>query len=140
MRIWLIDDDEMEHILVEGILKSLPQAHCLNFFSKIETSLQTLHTLQADQIPDLILLDLALPIHDGFDFLDHFQNENLSLIYPQTQIYILTSSQDRQERSKAQAYPCVKGVILKPLLLIQLQTLLLSLEKQASEQLALLAQ
>jgi len=64
------------------------------------------------QLPDVILLDLNMPIWDGWDFLDEFQALNLP-VYPD--VYIITSSPHSLEKEKAMSYPMVLGFIVKPI-------------------------
>ena len=61
--------------------------------------------------PDIILLDINMPIWDAWDFLEEFSktyNDWDGLIY------IITSSIDKVDESKAQGYSLIKGYLRKP--------------------------
>jgi CheY-like chemotaxis protein len=125
MDVWLVDDDSIERILVAGLLLRFSRSHQLSYFSTAEAALAVLEGVTLESVPDLILLDLSMPGLNGFDFLDRYQALGVSQKYPQTELYILTSSHNPQDRDNALAYDCVKGYILKPLLMTQLKQILL---------------
>jgi len=61
--------------------------------------------------PDIILLDINMPIWDGWDFLDEFTKEGALW---DGLIFIITSSIDKVDESKAAEYSLVKGYLRKP--------------------------
>ncbi|MGI4742827.1 MAG: response regulator [Janthinobacterium lividum] len=63
-------------------------------------------------IPAFILLDLDMPVMDGWEFLDAL---TLLPIAEQTCVFILTSSIHPADREKAKHYHVVKGFLSKPL-------------------------
>jgi CheY-like chemotaxis protein len=73
------------------------------------------------QLPDVIFLDVNMPIWDGWDFLDEFVKLNRSY-FPE--VYIVTSSTHSFDREKAATYAQVKRCITKPIELEDLQAIL----------------
>jgi CheY-like chemotaxis protein len=61
--------------------------------------------------PEIILLDINMPIWDAWDFLDEFCKEVGEL---NGMIYIITSSIDKVDEAKATEYALVKGYLKKP--------------------------
>ncbi len=74
---------------------------------------QVLEKTEAN-VPELVFLDLNMPIMNGWDFLDSFEADYLSL-FPKTIVYILSSSVDPIDLEKSKSYASVKGFISKPL-------------------------
>ena len=92
-------------------------------YNNRKNSLETLEKiiLAEGTLPQLILLDLNMPIMDGWEFLDEF------IKIPCKQkitIYIITSSIDRADVEKAKTYSNVSNYILKPVTIEGLKEIL----------------
>lgn len=77
--------------------------------------------LAEGELPELILLDLNMPIMDGWEFLDAF------IQIPCKQkitLYIITSSIDDEDIKKAKTYSNVSNYILKPVTIDGLKAIL----------------
>lgn len=79
-----------------------------------------------EEIPKLILLDLNMPVMDGWNFLDEMlpiqKSFNLNLI-----IYIVTSSSDEKDFERAESISEVKGYLIKPIGINQIAELIRSI-------------
>lgn len=80
-----------------------------NYFEKKDNNKQDIIT------PELILLDLNMPVLDGWGFLEHYMRKYANRL-PETKIAILTSSINPQDFMKAQQYNVIIDFIYKPLL------------------------
>jgi CheY-like chemotaxis protein len=111
-KILLVDDDKINNFLSTLIINNSKIAKvCKECFNGQE-AIDFLESAAIDDLPDIILLDLNMPVLDGWQFLDFFMKmESNSLIL----IYILTSSNYDADMSKAKSYSCVKDYIVKPL-------------------------
>ncbi len=110
-KLLLVDDDSAFNFLNRIILNSsgidCEIEECLDGRSALE------HASNPDKCPDVILLDINMPIMDGFEFLDEF--DRLHQCSEHTKVFILTSSNQEEDRQKALSYSCVKGYFDKPL-------------------------
>lgn len=72
-------------------------------------------------LPDVILLDLNMPIMDGWQFLDELVKIPNSERIP---IYIVSSSVDSRDIDKAKSYTIINDYIVKPFSISKIQDLL----------------
>ncbi len=77
-------------------------------------------------LPDVILLDLNMPIMDGWQFLDELVKIPNAERIP---IYIVSSSVDSRDIDKAKTYSIVKDYIIKPFSVSKIQDLMEELTK-----------
>ena len=113
----LVDDDEINNfITVKLIKKAFPDAvlsTCLNGRLAIDR-LKNIFKQHPDNIPDYILLDINMPIMNGWEFLEEYKVLNFNAERRIT-IYILSSSVFSNDIDKAKSYESVANFISKPL-------------------------
>ncbi|MBC8766634.1 response regulator [Arenibacter sp. BSSL-BM3] len=112
----IIDDDP---IAIYGIKKSMKEIDFCNkivIYNNGQDAIDGLNSMVEDgmELPSIILLDLNMPIMDGWEFLDDFikiPNCNTEKVT----IYIISSSIDPRDIIKAKNYSLVSNYILKPI-------------------------
>ncbi len=62
--------------------------------------------------PDVIYVDLNMPVQDGFDFIEHFQSKYYNN-HQSCKLFMLTSSLRSEDRDKAMGFSCVEGFVSK---------------------------
>lgn len=115
--ILLIDDDEINNFIsIKLIKKAAPNANitaCLNGRFAIE-ELSEIQRKGIDKLPDFILLDINMPIMNGWEFLDEYKRLNIDPS-GKSKIYIISSSVFSNDISRAYSYPMVRNFVSKPL-------------------------
>ncbi|WP_114782662.1 response regulator [Botryobacter ruber] len=120
-KIVLIDDDEITLMICELVIKAEKFAsevlmfkngrEGIDYFEKLEIELKEGHP---DKVPELVLLDLNMPVMNGWEFLEHFSNR-CAASFPEVKICILSSSVDPLDITTSTIYHNVIGFINKPL-------------------------
>lgn len=112
-KVLCVDDDEVTLMICKIII-----AKC-KFSKEVAKALNGQQALdiftnnQAASEIQLILLDINMPVLNGWDFMDAFSG--LSAHFPNVRVAILSSSVNPEDVSKAKTYPQVLGFISKPL-------------------------
>lgn len=73
------------------------------------------------QFPDVIFLDINMPVWDAWDFLNEWKNIKQNFA---TQVYILSSSINPKDFQISKKYQCVQSFLVKPISLDTLRTIL----------------
>jgi len=115
--ILLVDDDEINNFisikLIKKALLTTEIMACLNGKFAID-QLVSIQKKDPNKLPDYILLDINMPIMNGWEFLDEYKRLNIDPL-GKSKIYIISSSVFSNDINKARSYPLVKSFISKPL-------------------------
>jgi CheY-like chemotaxis protein len=115
-RFIIVDDDPMAILVTEIYIRKETEHSEIKSFTLASQALKYLEEEynQADQnVSTVLLLDLQMPIMDGFEFLQHF--EKLPLAKAKIKIVALSVFPDKRERQKAMHYSYVTEYYPKPL-------------------------
>jgi CheY-like chemotaxis protein len=112
----LIDDVAMNNLLSRYILKNnFPNSSIIEFTDpKLGLKYIEENCDKDNSIHFITLLDIYMPVIDGWDFLDSYENFNDN-IKNNCSIYVLSSSINKADSDKAIANKNVNGYALKPL-------------------------
>ena len=103
--VYVIDDDKVFHFIIKKLfLKNnidIKPSFYLNGLEAIEGIKEKIDL--GYSLPDLILLDINMPIMDGWQFLDEFRKTNKEK-EKQTTIYLISSSDSISDLNKAKEY------------------------------------
>lgn len=122
----LIDDDKIYQFTARKILESTGLAKSiLSFYNGSEAIgyLRENQSKEKDQLPDVIFLDINMPVMNGWQFLEEFHKMTQSLKKIIT-IYVVSSSVDDCDIQKSKAYTSVTDYIVKPINRIKYQQLI----------------
>ncbi|MFV5685075.1 response regulator [Flavobacterium sp. GB2R13] len=114
--IWVVDDDAIYQIIVNKIIQRSEMFSTAFSFKNGKEAIDTLHnTLKNKGIyPDIILLDINMPIMDGWEFMEEMELIK-SQINKKINIYIVSSSIAVEDKNKTKTYPDILGYLSKPI-------------------------
>ena len=114
MKLIVIDDDPISLFLSKNILEAFQNIDHLVTFESPVKGLN--YTCNEEHIgPICILLDINMPILDGWEFLRKLEEIKIVSKIEDLKIYLLTSSIDERDKVKSQSFPLVSGFLSKPL-------------------------
>lgn len=113
---FIVDDDQ---IYVFGLKKLLAINNlCKNIlvFENGEKALNYITPIisNGNELPDIILLDLNMPVMDGWEFLDEFTKIKPKL-NKKIEIYMVSSSINPADMEKAKQYEELTDYLIKPI-------------------------
>ncbi|MES2239919.1 MAG: response regulator [Bacteroidota bacterium] len=126
---YIIDDDKLSIKLMSMLIAKNNFCEEIASFYNPQTALDELksNSNNPSKLPDVILLDLNMPVLDGWQFLDEF------ILIPfakEIVVFIVSSSIDPSDLEMAKNYPIVKDYIIKPLSSEKLRQASLMIEKE----------
>lgn len=118
-RILLVDDDDVTNFLSREMFRLYHPNVCIDIALNGKEAIELL--LRASEevgtsLPQIILLDINMPVMDGWDFLDHFKvMAGNRPAWGNIRLFILTSSVYPEDIKRAMTYPLVQKAYSKPL-------------------------
>jgi CheY-like chemotaxis protein len=128
--ILLVDDDEAVNYFNKKLIdKSELDGTIMSLYNGAEAirEVMTLNNTLSDDDLVVVFLDINMPILNGWGFLENFNTIKYALNF-KTEIYLLTSSVNPDEKKKAEENSLVKQYISKPLTVEKLNEIKLMCE------------
>ncbi|GAB3819797.1 response regulator [Pontibacter rugosus] len=104
-KIVLVDDMEIFNFIMVTSIKNVNPSFSVHDFTDPVRAFASLDEIA----PDVVFLDLNMPIMDGWAFLDKMKEQNIK-----QKVYILTSSTSELDRQRSMEYGNVVQFLVKP--------------------------
>lgn len=117
-----VDDDPITLMLCKMVIKKSEFAQELITAQNGEEALNYFDDLKLNNLgneikhyPQLIFLDLNMPVMGGWEFLDSFSKEDYRELFKDCKVIVLSSTIDPADITKAKTYPMVMDFMSKPI-------------------------
>lgn len=106
--ILLVDDDSIYLFIAQKTIEEQFPNTVITICKNGQEALSKLDSFN----PDVMFLDINMPIMNGWDLLEKLKKKCQKLAYP---IFMVSSSIDENDRDRAESYEFVKGFMQKPI-------------------------
>lgn len=115
-KVFVVDDDKIYHFILKNLLSkngvSIKPCFCENGLDALAALKDKINS---NNLPDVIMLDINMPVMDGWQFLEEFKKLKVTFNL-QTPIYLVTSSNDILDINRAKLYKNeISDYFLKPI-------------------------
>jgi CheY-like chemotaxis protein len=113
-KVAIVDDDDIFQFTTKIKFEKLGLAENVMIFNDGEEAIDFIESSVLDDLPEILLLDINMPIVDGWDFLELFakvSREKQQII----EIHMLSSSINPEDVKRAEANEFVVDYITKPI-------------------------
>jgi CheY-like chemotaxis protein len=122
----LIDDDKIYQFTAKKMLEATGMAKSIQSFYDGSEALAFFsgeNSKDVSNLPDVIFLDINMPVMNGWEFLDEY--EKLCNSFPKNMsLYVVSSSVDDADIRRSRQYGSVTDYIVKPITRMRYQELL----------------
>lgn len=115
-KVYLIDDDDIFVFLTKKTILKVTSNVDVEVFSDGLQAITHLKNIkdQPELLPDVIFLDLNMPVMDGWEFLAEYEELHASFAR-KNELYIVSSSISPHEMERSKNISSVSEFIIKPL-------------------------
>ena len=108
--ILVVDDDREDHFILQEYFSDADLSHCLQFSANGKAAIDLLEGLPNDSLPEVIVLDLNMPILNGTQTLLQLKR---SPRYKAIPIIIYSTSENESDKRKCLSYGAA-DFLIKP--------------------------
>lgn len=112
LKVLVVEDDPMMSFIHKELIKKKGISSSPYCFYNGQQALEFIDRENKVDVQYLVLLDLNMPVMNGWKFLEELEKRRVS---DRTSVFVVTSSTDNSDRKRAGNFEVVDGYVTKPL-------------------------
>ncbi len=113
-KVLLVDDDKINNYINLRLIRRIGLSEEIIVTNNGQEAITYLKNCEKNEQPTLILLDINMPVMDGFEFLEEYEKLKGNTV-ERPMIVVLTTSTNTNDIKKVESSPIAAGYINKPL-------------------------
>lgn len=132
IQIMIVDNDQVNSFVLKNIIKRNYASAEVEIYPDGSEAIDHLEDLESrgKNFPEVILLDIYMPVMDGFQFLEKYTER---FAHKEPVIFTMSNSLIKEDQQRANQYSVVKGFITKPLIYNNIQFIIETYLKSQEE-------
>lgn len=116
----IIDNDQVNSFVLKNIITRNYSEADISLLPDGADALRQLEEMDqiGEDFPDVILLDIYMPIMNGFEFLEQYSEK---FQHKPSSVFAMSNSLSKEDQTRANEFSVVKGFITKPLIYNNIQ-------------------
>jgi CheY-like chemotaxis protein len=116
-KVLCVDDDPITLMLCKKVIERVNYTKEVNTAKNGEEAIEYFTQLKNNEAlpPELVLLDLNMPVMNGWELLDTYLALEFNIAFKETKFIVLSSTIDPSDIEKSKSYPMVIDFISKPI-------------------------
>lgn len=125
VNVCIIDDDDIYQYTMSAALESINSVNRIQVFLDGAEAMDFFldNISNTEELPDVIFLDINMPIMDGFEFMEEYVKIKPK-VGKQITIYMVSSSMDPKDVERSRKISEISDYIVKPIRETQLRTII----------------
>lgn len=124
MHFIVIDDSKLDCFIAEKIIQNTGRSESVKTFMTASEALDYIKSTSPSVQKTMLLVDIQMPVMNGFEFLEAFENAVPSDMQNNFVINLLSSSINESDMIRAKGYKSVANFLNKPLTKVSLDKIL----------------
>lgn len=114
-RVWIVDDEPISRFIMRRCIPDNGEFVIAGEFDDGQKAMDKLKSLQHndDAFPDVIILDVNMPLLDGWEFMELFQD--LFKKNDSPKVFIVSSSEHEDDIARSHEFAAIEEYLLKPI-------------------------